>query len=190
MPAVDAPPGVAFAGAAAGEFVARRRPRRLAGRVLFLVLVTSIATAVLAARRAPGATAELLMSVPLTCVSVALVGYAVRKARLQIDRDGVRWGWNDIGFRIRRDQLAGIDLYRDALAVRPRRGSTWYVTGRDWALFDRIAGALRRAELSVAAVDRKAPLAARMQSYGLVLDLLLVADALASVFALGLALGL
>jgi hypothetical protein len=188
--AVDAPPGIAFAGQAAGEFIARRRPRRLAGRVLFLVLLASGVTGVMATRRMYGTTSELLMVVALVCASVAVVGYGVRRARLRIDGDGVRWGWNEIGFRVTRDQLATLELYRDGVAVRQRRGSTWFLSGKDWDLFERMPGALRRARLPVEVHERRAPVRARLQSYGMVLDLLLVADALASVFALGVALGL
>ena len=190
MSAVDAPPGIAFAGVAAGEFVSRRRPRRLAGRVMFLVLVTGAVTLAIGIRRAPLATAELLLAVPLICWSVAAVGYAVRRARLRVDRDGVRWGWNDIGFRVTRDRMERIDLYRDAIAVRQRRGSTWYLSGHDWDLFQRMPGVLRRAGLPVESHERRAPIGARLQSYGIVLDLLLLADAAASVIVLGLALGL
>jgi hypothetical protein len=190
MSAVDAPPGIAFAGVAAGEFVARRRPRRLAGHVMLLVAVTGGITAAIGVRRAPGSTAELLLAVPLVCWSVAAVGYAVRRARLRIDRDGVRWGWDEIGFRVTRDRMERIDLYRDAIAVRQRRGSVWYLSGHDWDLFQRMPAVLRRAGLPVQAHERRAPLAARLQSYGIVLDLLLVADAAAAVFALGVALGL
>lgn len=190
MSAIDAPPGVAFAGVAAGEFVARRWPRRLAGRVMFLVVVTGAITAAIGVRRAPGATAEMLLAVPLVCWSVAGVGLAVRRARLRVDRDGVRWGWGDIGFRVTRDRMQRIDLYRDAIAVRQRRGSTWYLSAHDWDLFERMPGALRRAGLPVLTHELRAPFAARLQSYGIVLDLLLLADAAASVFALGVALGL
>jgi hypothetical protein len=86
--------------------------------------------------------------------------------------------------------MAAIEVYRDAVAVVQRRGSTWFVSGHDWDLFDRVPGALRRAGLPAESHDRRAPLRARMQSYGTVLDLLLVADALASVIGLGVALGL
>jgi len=188
--AVDAPPGIAFAGQAMGEFVSRRRPRRLAGRVLVLVLVTSAFTVGLAARRAPSQTSELLLAVSLMCASVAGVGFAVRRARLLIDSGGVRWGWSELGFRVGRDDVAAVEVYRDAVAVKQRRGSTWYVSGRDWDLFERVPVALRRAGLPLEARDRRAPLGARLQSYGAVLDLLLVADALASILALGVAVGL
>ncbi len=190
MSAVDAPPGIAFAGRAAGEFVCRRRARRLSGRVFFLVVGTSVAAAALAIRRAPGQTTELLLAVALMCISVAAVGFAVRRARLRVDPDGIRWGWDDIGFRVSRDQVVAVRVYRDAIAVEQRRGSTWYVSRRDWDQFERVPGALRRAAIPLEIEDRRAPLGARLQSYGLVLDLLLVVDALASVFALGIALGL
>jgi len=190
MSAVDAPPGIAFAGVAAGEFVSRVRPRRLAGRVMALVIVTGAVTLIIGVRRAPGANAELLLAAPLVCWSVAGVGYAVRRARLRVDRDGVRWGWSEVGFRVTRDKMERIDLFRDGIAVRQKRGSTWYLSGHDWDLFQRMPGVLRRAGLPVDTHDRRAPLAARLQSYGIVLDLLLVADAAASVFALGVALGL
>ncbi|HEU5058129.1 MAG TPA: hypothetical protein VFU21_16470 [Kofleriaceae bacterium] len=190
MSAVDAPPGIAFAGVAAGEFVARPRPRRLAARVMALVAVTGAITLAIGIRRAPAAGAELLLAAPLVCWSVAAVGYAVRRARLRIDHDGVRWGWTDVGFRVTRDRMRRIDLYRDGISVRQKRGSTWYLSGHDWDVFQRMPGVLRRAGLPVEAHERRAPIGARLQSYGIVLDLLLVADAAASVFALGVALGL
>lgn len=86
--------------------------------------------------------------------------------------------------------MAGIDIYKDAVAVRQRRGSTWFVSGRDWDLFERVPSALRRAGLPLKSHTRRAPFRARLQSYGMVLDLLLVSDAVASVCALGVALGL
>lgn len=190
MSAVDAPPGISFGGQAAGEFVARRRSRRLAGRVLLLVLITSGVSGVLAVRRVHGRNTEPILVVSLVCASIAGVGYAVRRARLRVDGDGVRWGWSEIGFRVRRDEMSAIDLYRDGVAVRQRRGSTWFLAGGDWERFERMPGALRRARLPAAVQERRAPMRARLQGYGTVLDVLLVADALASVFTLGLALGL
>jgi hypothetical protein len=187
---VDAPPGLGLAGVAAGEFAARRRPRRLAARVFTLVLLTSGMTIALALRRFHTASAEVLLAASIMCLCVAAVGHAVRRARLRIDADGVRWGWEGIHFRMPRDKLERIDIFHDAIAVRPKRGSTWYLSGHDWDGFDRMAGALRRAELPAEERPRRAPVTARLQSYGIVLDLLLLADAVASVFALGIAIGL
>lgn len=189
MSAVDAPL-VSDAGMAAGEFAARRRPRRLAARVFYLVIFSSAVTISLALRRFHAASSEVLLAASLMCVCVAAVGYAVRRARLRIDADGVRWGWDSIHFRVRRDKLERIEVYRDAIAVRPQRGSTWYLSGHDWDGFERMPGALRRAGLPAEERPRRAPVAARLQSYGIVLDLLLVADAVAAVFALGIAVGL
>jgi hypothetical protein len=170
--AVDAPPGIAFAGVAAGELAARPGPRRLARVVLVYVLAVGALALALARRRwyLPGI--ELLLVAPPSCMSVAVVGWAVRSARLRIDADGVRWGWDGLGFRMTRERLASVRIYDDTVALRPRRGSTWYLARRDWDGFDRVAPALRRAGLKTERRPGRAPLAARLQSYGLVLDLL------------------
>jgi hypothetical protein len=186
--AIDAPPGIPFAGQAAGEFVARPRARRLARRVFVLVLVAGILTLVLAARRLYAPMVEFLLVAPLMCISIAGVGYAVRSAHLTIDRDGVRWGWSWAGFRLSRDRLAAIAAYEDAVALRPKRGSTWYLSRRDWDRFDRVLPAIDQAGIPFELHDRRAPLAARLQSYGAVLDGLLIADALGAMLALASAL--
>jgi len=182
--AVDAPPGIAFAGQAAGEFVAKPRARRLAARVFVFALAAGVTTLSLAARRLGAPLIELLLVAPLMCMSVAAVGYAVRSAHLRIDRDGVRWGWRWGGFRLGRDRLVRIDAYSDAVALKPRRGSTWYLSRRDWFHFDRVEPAMSRAELPVERHDRGAPIGARLQSYGVVLDGLLVLDGFAAALAL------
>jgi hypothetical protein len=182
--AVDAPPGIAFAGEAAGEFVAQPWPHRLARRVFVLVCALGVATIALAARRIYAPFAEVLLVAPLVCMSIAGVGYAVRRARLRVDRDGVRWGWQIGGFRMGRDRLASITAYSDAIAVTPRRGSTWYLSARDWHRFDQMVVALRRAGIPFEVRERRAPIAARLQSYGIVLDLLLIAASIGSVLSL------
>ncbi len=184
MSAVDAPPGLAFAGQPSGEFVARPRARRLARRVLVAVVAAGVATLTLATRRLQTPLIELLLIAPLMCMSVAAVGYAVRSAHLRVDHDGIRWGWSWLGFRLSRERLTQVDAYRDAVALRPRRGSTWFLSARDWNHFDRVPDAIRRADIPMIAHDRRAPLGARLQSYGAVLDSLLVADALAAALAL------
>lgn len=189
MSAVDAPPGLAFAGEAAGEFVARRRPKRLARRVFWFVVVLGTATIAVIARKIYTPLAEVFLVAPLVCMSIAGVGYAVRRARLRIDPDGIRWGWAIAGFRMGMDRLEKVIAYRDAIAVTPRRGSTWYLSDRDWDRFDSVVVALRNAEIPFEVEDRRAPLAARLQSYGLVLDLLLVATAFGAILALAAAYG-
>jgi hypothetical protein len=187
MSAVDAPPGVAFAGEAAGEFVALRRPHRLARRVFLLVCGLGVATIALAARRIYAPSAELLLVAPLVCMSIAGVGLAVRRARLRVDADGIRWGWRITGFRMGRERLSSVVAYRDAIAVLPRRGSAWYLSARDWDRFGDMVSALRRAKLPFEVRDTRAPLQARLQSYGAVLDLLLLLAAAGAMLALAAA---
>jgi hypothetical protein len=185
--AVDAPPGVAFAGRAAGEFVARARSRRLARSVFLYVTGIGLATLAVASRRIHAPLIELVLVVPLVCMSVAAVGFAVRRARLSVDPDGVRWGWAIGGFRMHRDRMKEVCAYPDALALTPRRGSTWYLSRRDWDDFDDLRRSLGKARIPYQRSSDRAPLAARLQSYGLVLDLLLVVDALCATLALGVA---
>src|SRR5262249_55608076 len=109
-----------------------------------------------------------------TFAAFAAVGLAVRAARVTVDGGGVRWGWDWLGFRLDRDRIRKVDVYRDAIAVAPRRGSTWFLTAGDWGRLDALCYPVGRAGLAVARHDRGAPLAARLQSYGRVLDGLLV----------------
>jgi hypothetical protein len=182
--AVDAPPGVALADIPAGEFASTIRSQRFSRRVLVYVAAASAATMIVAARRWHAPLVELLFVVPMVCLSVAAVGHAVRRARLRIDGDGVRWGWRVIGFRLRRDRVARASAFADAVAIRPRRGATWYLCRRDWARFEGVAGALEATGIAVTRSRDRAPLGARLQSYGLALDILLLASAAAVSVAL------
>lgn len=177
MSAVDAPPGVAVSDLPAGEFAATPRSRRLARRVFVYVCGAGGVTLAVAARRLYIPMVELLFMAPMVCMAVAAVGYAVRRARVRIDADGVRWGWTSAGFRMRRDRIRRVRAYRDAVAFTPARGSTWYLSRRDWAGFDGFVPALDAAGIPLSRAPGAAPLSARLQSYGAVLDALLVADA-------------
>jgi len=183
--AVDAPPGIEFAGQAAGEFTARPRARKLANRAFAYVCMMGAITIAFALRRmhAPFTSAVFLVT-PMMCFSVASLGFAVRAARLRVDADGVRWGWRWGGFRMRRERMRRVASYRDAFAFTPRRGSTWYVSRHDWDHFERLDKAMRQARIPFTRHERRAPFVARLQSYGIVLDLLLLANALAATFAL------
>lgn len=190
MSAVDAPPGVAFAGTAAGEFVSRRRARRLARVVFYYVFALGLLTWSLARQHwfQPGI--EVLFAAPVLFIGIGTLGFAVRQARLRVDVDGVRWGWGFYGFRMSNDRIKKTRVYDDAIAFESRRGSTWYVAARDWHRFDGVARALRRAGMSYERHRRRAPLRARLQSFGIALDLLLVADAFGATFALAVAFAL
>ncbi|HTM20169.1 MAG TPA: hypothetical protein VL172_06675 [Kofleriaceae bacterium] len=187
MSAVDAPPGLVV-GTAANEFAARPRARRLARAVLVYVTVAATLTLVAVSRRLHAPFVETLVALVPMCMSVALLGWAVRSARVRVDSGGVRWGWRIAGFRLDRERLVSVHEYRDAVALEPRRGSTWYLSARDWDRFAAIGAALRVARIPFISHDRRAPLSARLQSYGAVLDTLLVLDAVAITLALALAL--
>ena len=178
------PPGLPLSDVPAGEFAATPSSHRLARRVFFFVIAAGIVTYIAASRRLHVPMIELLFVAPLACVSVAGVGFAVRRARLRIDFDGARWGWQLFGFRMKRTRIVRVAAYDDAVAFTPKRGSTWYVSHRDWHRFDEMVPALQAAGLPFEQHPERAPLAARLQSYGRVLDALLWADALAAGFAL------
>lgn len=190
----------------AGEFVARQSAQRLARRVLIVVCLAGAATAGVALRRLHMQMIEMFLVGPMFCGSVAMVGYAVRRARLRVDRDGVRWGWASIGFRMGPSRLRRVIVYRDAVALTPTRGSTWYLSRADWDGFERmpealsealsgaLASTVARAPIAASAgivvthAGRRAPLRARLQSYGRVLDALLILAAVAAIATLLLAL--
>ena len=188
MSVVDAPPGLAFAGRAAGEFVARPASVRLARRCLAVIGLASVIATASIRRRAN--VPDFLWSGPLVAVSIGLVGYAVRRARLRIDGSGVRWGWDLIGFRMRRERLADAVAYRDAIAFRRAGGGgPWYLARHDFAAYDQIPVALRAAGIRFTIESARAPWRSRLQTYGVALDILLVLDAIFSVLTLLLALG-
>jgi len=188
MSVVDAPPGFAPVGLAQGEFGAQKRPKELARFVFAFSLVLGGLVILLASRRIFHPMIEILMVGPLACAAVATVGHAVRSARVRVTSGGVRWGWSLFGFTMGRDRLKAALVYPDAVALVPRRGSIWYLAKRDWQPFEELPSALRRAGIEVEKRSGKAPFRARMQSYGMVLNLLLIGDLLALVVLLGLAL--
>jgi hypothetical protein len=182
--AIDTPPRLPLSDVPAGEFESAQPSHRLARRVFAFTIAAGVVTYLAAARRLDISMIELLFVSPLACVSVAAVGYAVRRARLRIDPDGIRWGWQLLGFRMGIARLDAVTAYRDAVAFNPRRGSVWYVSARDWHEFERVVHALRAAGLPFTEVSERAPLTARLQSYGVVLDGLLWADAVVAACAL------
>jgi hypothetical protein len=86
-----------------------------------------------------------------------------------------------------RDRIRQIEIFRDAIAMRPRRGSTWFLAAYDWDRFDALVFAVERSGLPTVRNDRRAPLGARLQSYGRVLDGLLVLTMVGATLIVGLA---
>lgn len=187
MSAVDVPQHVGLGGRVSGEFEARPGPRRLAIAAARWVLLAGTVAAALASRRPWHPQAVTIVVSTLMFAGFAGVGLAVRRARITVDAGGVRWGWSFLGFRMDRDRIRGVDVYRDAIALRPRRGSTWFLSARDWERYDALVLAIERSGLAVTVHDARAPLGARLQSYGRVLDGLLVITMIGSAVLVGLA---
>jgi hypothetical protein len=118
---------------------------------------------------------------PVAFALFALLGLGVRAARIAVTRDGVRWGWTALGFHQQASRITRAHVYRDGVALEARRGSWWFLAARDWDRFDILVRQLRRTELTIADHEGKAPLRARLQSYGRFLDALLVSSIIGAI---------
>lgn len=174
MSVVDLPPGIGLVGTPLGTFRAPRRARRLAGAAVAVVVACGAITWGLVARHPYRWHASTQVVLPIALLAIAGLGLAIRSASIAITRDGVRWGWASLGFHQPASRLVRAHVYRDGIALEARRGSWWFLAARDWERFDALARQLRRAELPAEEHAGKAPLRARLQSYGRFLDGMLV----------------
>lgn len=189
MAALDTPPGLGLPGIAVGWFTARPGPRRLARSCFALALVAAALAAFITSRRPPpdhGAARAIALVLALTVAGLAA---AVRAARVGVAADGVRWGWGGLTVRLDARRVVQIRVYRDAIALTPRRGSTWFLFARDWDRFPSMTRAVRSAGLPYQDHDRAAPWTARLQSYGRVVDGLAVIGAGLALGTVAIALG-
>ncbi|MCE9572777.1 MAG: hypothetical protein K8W52_06430 [Deltaproteobacteria bacterium] len=184
MTAIDCPPGLGLDGRPIGEFTANPRSKRLAAAAMRYAVVAMIGV-VVSVRHQRDPSGVLVLGA--TAIALAGVGYAVRRARIAIDGDGVRWGWAAAGFRLGKGRLVRAEVYADGIAMVLRRGS-WFLAARDWDRWDAMARAIERAGMPTTAIAGAAPWRARLQSYGRVLDGLMVVAILASTAALVIAL--
>ncbi len=178
MSVVDAPPGRDFAGPALGEFRSRRGPKRLARAVLIMSSIDAAITFSLVRGNLNNSATFIVL--PLVCVSIAAVGWAVRSAIVRIDAGGIQWGWGDLGFRIGPDRIKVLHLYERGLAVIRNSGAPWYLARHDWDRFEEVAKVCEDAGLDLERKPGRAPLRAQMQAYGVVLDALMVMNLLGS----------
>jgi hypothetical protein len=181
MGALDLPPGIGLAGTPLGTFHAPRRARRLATMSLVSVVAMAVLTVYFVAQppyRWRYASTQIVLS--FAFISIGLLGFAVRRARVAVTRDGVRWGWDALGFTQDASRIVSAHVYRDGVAFEARRGSWWFIAARDWDRFDAFVRHLRRAQLPVQDHAGAAPLRARLQSYGRFLDVILVLSVIAA----------
>ena len=170
MTALDVPLGGA-AIATGQEFRASRGSRIMARIALVYAIV---ATLHLGRRFFMGQ--EARGSLMITLLGLAAMAYLLRTARLTVHPSGVRWGWDPIGFRMDHGRIRHVTAYTDAIKVSPRRGMPWFLVARDWSPFPRMVKAFSSLNVPFEAVTTRAPFLARMQGYGLALDLLVLAD--------------
>jgi hypothetical protein len=171
MSALDVP--LAGDAAAAGqEFQAGRRSRNLTRLVLVYAFVVSIRLGWRFLLQN-----QMQASVLMMLVVLALVAYAVRSARLKVHASGVRWGWATIGFHMEPERIREVRAFDDAVMVVPARGMPWFLVARDWTPFERMVKAFAGMGVPFSRRAGKAPLGAKLQGYGLALDLLVIADA-------------
>jgi len=173
MSALDLPPGIGLVGTPLGTFHAPARARRTASLSLTLVLVLGAITWGFVSRHPyrHGSSSQVVL--PIAFAAFATLGLVVRRAQVAITRDGVRWGWTSFGFHQPAARIATAHIYEDGIALEARRGSWWFIAARDWDRFDVLVRYLRRAELPTRDHAGRAPLRARLQSYGRFLDWLL-----------------
>jgi hypothetical protein len=171
---LDLPPGIGLQGTPLGTFRAPVRAVRLARLALVVVVLAGAATWGFVYRHPYRWHASTQFVLPIAFFAFTALGYAVRRAQVSVSRDGVRWGWTSLSFMQERSRIVTAHVYRDGVAFQAKRGSWWFIAARDWDRFDAFVRQLRRAELPMAEHEGRAPLRARLQSYGRFLDGLLV----------------
>jgi hypothetical protein len=179
--AIDLPPGIGLAGTPLGIFTAPPRARRLATIAMVVVVALGALTwyfvlrhPVLDASDSLWQAGSVKIVVPVALALLAGLGWLVRSAHVAVTRDGVRWGWAALGFHQEASRIVQAHVYRDGVALEARRGSWWFLAARDWDRFDALVRQLRRAELPIADHAGRAPLRARLQSYGRFLDAMML----------------
>ncbi len=181
MSVLDLPPGVGLVGTPLATFHAPRRAKRLAWIGTILVLVLLVVTWYFVSRRIWWRRGTSTMVVlPVMFLLFTGLAVAVRTARIAITRDGIRWGWTALSFTQSASRIVMAHIYTDGIALQMKRGSQWFLSAHDWDRFDMLARQVRRADLPATEYDRKAPLRQRLQSYGRVLDLLVIGSVIAA----------
>jgi hypothetical protein len=179
MSAIDLPPGIGLQGTPLGTFHAPRRARTLASLSLASVIVFGAVSWYFVSRHPYRWHSSTQIVLPVAFAAMSLLGFAVRHARVSVSRDGVRWGWAALGFTQDASRLVSAHVNVDGVAFEAKRGTWWYIAARDWDRIDAFVRQLRRAELPITDHSGKAPLRARLQSYGRFLDALMLASMLA-----------
>ena len=174
MGVVDLPPGIGLQGTPLGQFQPPARSRRLSTIALVLVIAFGALTWLNVSRHPYRWHSSTQVILPVAFLAIALLGFGIRRAQLAITRDGVRWGWDALSFTQQASRIVTAHAYTDGVALEAKRGSWWFLAARDWDRYDAIVRQMKRADLPVRELTGRAPLRARLQSYGRFLDALLL----------------
>ncbi len=174
MSVLDLPPGIGLVGTPLATFDAPRSSRRVAGVSVVLVSLGLVITWYLVSRHPWRRGSSTQAVLPVAFLLFASLAYAIRRARLAITRDGVRWGWTSLAFTQAASKIALAHVYADGIALEAKRGSRWFIAARDWQRYPMIVRQLKRVELPVREYEGRAPVRQRLQSYGRFLDALVV----------------
>jgi hypothetical protein len=189
MAAIDTPPGLGLPGTPVGWYRAHAGARRLARWCLALAVIAAAVAWLATARRPPPDRGAARVVALFTALALCGLAAAVRAARVGVAADGVRWGWGGLTVRLDAARVVRATLYRDAVALVPRRGSPWLLFARDWDGFVGLTRAVRAAGLPCEDRDGPAPWRARLQSYGRVVDGLAVVGAAVAAVTAAIAIG-
>ncbi len=179
MAAIDLPPGIGLRGPALARFRAPLGARWLARVSLIAVVVLGGITWAFVSRHPYHRHASAQVVLPVAFTMVSMLGFIVRSAKLELTRDGVRWGWESVSFSQTAAAWKCAHVWTDGITLERKRGGTWFLGSGDWDRFEALVRQLRRTTLPFEDHATKAPLRARMQSYGKFLDGLLVGSIVA-----------
>jgi hypothetical protein len=178
---LDLPPGVGLLGTPLATFHAPKRAKRLAWGGTIVVAVLLVVTWYFVSQHGWRRGTSTMVILPVALLLFTGLAVAVRTARVAITRDGIRWGWTALSFTQSASRIVMAHIYTDGIAFQATRGSKWFLAARDWERFDVLVRQVRRAELPTTDHDGKAPFRQRLQSYGRVLDSLVVFSVIAAV---------
>lgn len=185
MSVIDFPPGIGLQGTPLATFTAPPRSKRLAWIGVVAIGMLLLLTWWFVSKNYMRRGVSTMVVLPVAFFLFAGLALAVRTARLAITRDGVRWGWSFLAFTQPVSRIISAHVYSDGIALEAKRGSKWFVSARDWDRFEVLVRQVRRAELPITDHTGKAPLRQRLQSYGRVLDGLVIASVLGALMVAG-----
>lgn len=169
MSAVDFPPGI---GLPADERCRLGAPpsRRRYARVLLIAAGILAIWVVRRSMKIPaswGSASGLVMA----ALAMNLLAFAVRRATMEFHGDAVAWGWSLLRFRVSLSSIVGANRYAQALTLRTKLGSVWFLSSRDWGDIDPFTQALARSGIPIDRKGGSPTLREHFAGYGIPLDI-------------------